>query len=139
MNLETIIRTYRVTELIDGKHYSRIISIRFCKNTCPKDIWDDQNAVEDYLIDSPNAAGDFEEFSFKFVLQHTMREYMDTMLIFDMMTDYSLIGSSKETILVYKDCRKITGFATCYEAMKYALENRGFIEEQYGSDSFSSL
>ncbi len=139
MNLDTIIRTYRVKELIDGEYHSRIISIRFCKNTCPKDIWDDQDAVEDYIIDKPNEAGDFEEFSFKFVLQHTMREYMDTMFIFDMMTNYSLIGSSKETILVYKDCRKITGFATTYEAMQYAIKNRKFIEEQYGPDSFSSL
>lgn len=132
MNTETIIRTYRVQELIDGKYHDRIISIRFCSASLPKDIWDDQDAVEDYLIDSPNEAGEYEDFTFKLAVEYTMTEYMDVLHLFDLMTDYHTSGSSKGTILVYKDCRKITGFAKCYEAMKYALENRDFIEEFYG-------
>lgn len=137
MNTEVIIRTYRVTELIDGKKHSRVISIRFCASSLPKNIWDDQNAVEDFIIDCPNKAGDYEEFTFKVVIQHTMKQYMDVLYIFDMMNDYHTAGSSEGTTLVYKDCRKITGFATCYEAMKYAIEHRDFIQDFYSPKCFS--
>jgi hypothetical protein len=128
MQYETYIRTYQINELIDENWHKRIISIRFCDNTLPKDIWNDQDAIEDFIMDYPNINGQCEEFTFKFLIQHSMNEYSRVMFLFDNLQEFYTIGTEFGTELCYQDKHRITGFATCFDAMLYALENKPWIQ-----------
>ena len=51
---DKIVNTYKVTYQVNNKDQYKTIEIRFSRSNTPRDKWDHNDAVEDYLIDYCN-------------------------------------------------------------------------------------